>query len=195
MTPRLRSSSFRAFVGTFLLLVGLVIALFVLPDASKSLEQKRRAADQAQKGLADQISRLVELEQKAERIHMGQKYVDQLDAKMPKGSIGELQWTLSKTLYDMAKTQGVRLQSVKYGLPGREGLKGTDIENLDVEFTAVGVYQSLKKFMLALEGSGLPFGVSTVKLEESAEGARQTVTLRAFRRSSNPKSESAKEDS
>jgi hypothetical protein len=53
-----------------------------------------------------------------------------------------------------------------------------------VEFTAIGVYKNLKSFMHALEGSGQPFGASTVKLDESPEGGRLSVTLRAFRQTS-----------
>ena len=54
---------------------------------------------------------------------------------------------------------------------------------MDVEFNATGVYMNLKAFMLALEGSKLPFAVVSAKLEESPEGAHLTITLRAFRQS------------
>mgnify|MGYP001579606928 CR=1 FL=1 len=93
-----------------------------------------------------------------------------------------MQWMLSQRLYFLAQKHGVRLVSVKYGLPNREGAKGTDLEAMDVEFNATGVFGVLKPFMLALENSELPFAVSSVRLEESPDGGRLTVTLRAFRR-------------
>jgi hypothetical protein len=105
---------------------------------------------------------------------------------MPDRSAGRLQWELSRRLFDLAQKYGVRLQSLKYGTPTREGVKGTDLEILDVEFTASGIYQNLKPFMLGLEDireNPLPFAIAGAKLEESPEGARLSVTLRAFRRS------------
>ena len=55
-----------------------------------------------------------------------------------------------------------------------------------MEFNATGVYMNLKSFMLALEGSKLPFAVVGAKLEESPEGAHLTITLRAFRQTRRP---------
>jgi hypothetical protein len=196
MTPRLRASTLRSIVGAALLLASALVALFVLPDASKALDQQRKAASQAQRNLTEQLGRLVELQKRAEMIRQGRLRMEQLEANMPKGSVGELQWSLSRTLADLAKVHGVRVSPVKYGSPGREGAKGTDLENLDVDFTALGVYQSLKKFMLALEGSGLPFGVSAAKLDEGGpEGARLTITLRAFRRAGAVSVDAPKEES
>jgi hypothetical protein len=71
---------------------------------------------------------------------------------------------------------------VKYGLPSREGARGTDLEAVEVEFVALGVYASHKAFMHDLEGSGLPFAVRDGRLEESPEGARLNIVLRAFRK-------------
>ena len=99
------------------------------------------------------------------------------------GQRRQLQWELSQILFEKAKENGVRLQTVKYGLPSREGAKGTDLESIDVEFTVLGIYQAMKPFMLAIEGSGLPFAVGSARLEESPEGARLSVSLRAFRHS------------
>ena len=62
-----------------------------------------------------------------------------------------------------------------------------------MEFNALGVYQSLKSYMLALEGSGLPFAVGAVKLDESPEGARLSVVLRAFRKAGPAKASEAGE--
>jgi hypothetical protein len=76
----------------------------------------------------------------------------------------------------------MRLQTVKYSLPSREGSRGTDLESVEVEFTALGLYGAQKAFMLDLEGSGLPFAVRDGRLEESPEGARLTLVLRAFRK-------------
>lgn len=116
------------------------------------------------------------------------------DSPKPPPGVGELQWLLSRKLYDLAQKHGVRIISVKYGLPNRESTKGTDLEALDVEFASLGVFSSLKPFMLALEGSDLPFAVVTAKLEESPEGARLSAVLRAFRKSSTPASSRTGED-
>ena len=78
------------------------------------------------------------------------------------------------------------LIAAKYGPPTREGSKGSLLESVDVEFNATGIYKNLKSFMLALEGSKLPFAVVGAKLEESPEGAHLTITLRAFRQTSAP---------
>jgi hypothetical protein len=43
--------------------------------------------------------------------------------------------------------------------------------------------------MLALEGSGVPFAVRDGRLEESPEGARLDIVLRAFRKASGPERE------
>ena len=106
-----------------------------------------------------------------------------------KGSAGELQWNLSKTLHELARKHGLRLLTVKYGLPSREGTRGSDLEAVDVEFVTVGVYANHKAFMLELEGSGLPFAVRDGRLEESPEGARLDIILRAFRKAGGPERE------
>lgn len=182
MSRHIRTSAIRAAAGGGLILLAAAAAAFVLPDASRELEAKRRSATAAKQALAQQMNRLTKMQEDVDLVRAGQKVLANLEAGMPKGTIGELQWKVNQVLHDLGKREGVRIQSVRYGAPAREGAKGADIENVDVEFQAVGVYPSLKKFMHALEGSGLPFGVSSARLEESAEGARQTVILRAFRR-------------
>ncbi len=182
MSRHIRTSGIRAAAGGGLALLALVAAVFVLPDASREREAKRRSATAAKQALSQQMGRLGKMQEDVDLVRGGQKVLANLEAGMPKGSVGELQWKVNQVLHDLSKKEGTRLQSVRYGAPAREGAKGTDIENVDVEFQAVGIYQSLKKFMHALEGSGLPFGVSSARLEEGPEGARLTVTLRAFRR-------------
>jgi hypothetical protein len=75
---------------------------------------------------------------------------------------------------------------VKYGQASREGTKGSGLESIEVEFVAVGLYANHKAFMLDLEGSGLPFAVRDGRLEESPEGARLDIVLRAFRKAGTP---------
>lgn len=183
----------RLLVGLGGLIATLVIALFVIPDATRSLAQENRARTNAQAALAQRLQELKEFQELATRIKEGRERLEALERNMPQGTIGSMQWTLSKTLHDLSQKHGVRLQSVKYGLPNREGAKGTDLEAMDVEFNGVGIYESLKTFMLALEGSDLPFAVSSVRLEESPDGARLTVTLRAFRKGGAVKDESREE--
>ncbi len=182
MTHNLRTSTLRAGMGAGLLALGLLGALLVLPDASNQLRQQQLSARDAARKLEAQRERLKTLEAEAGMIRRGRARIEELESRMPKGSLGELQFKLSRTLYDLAKVHPVRIQAVKYGTPTKDSAKGTDIENVDVEFTILGVYSVLKGYMLALEGSGLPFGVSSAKLDESQEGARLTVVLRAFRR-------------
>jgi Tfp pilus assembly protein PilO len=189
MNSPLRASRLRLALGALGLALGLGVALFLLPDASQQLNQKLRAKREAESARNQQIQRLKELQQLADRIRRGRDTLADLEARLPRGSAGELQWSLSKTLHELSVKHGLHLQSVKYGLPSREGARGTDLEALDVEFVAIGVYASHKAFMLDLEGSGLPFAVRDGRLEESPEGARLTIILRAFRKAGAPERE------
>ena len=186
MNGPIRASKIRFLAGCILLLLATLTVLFVLPDASQQKVQKHKAFEDAKKGLASQNSKLVALEEEDQKLTRSKKRLAALLGSMPDQSAGRLQWELSRRLYDLAQKNGVRLQSLKYGTPTREGVKGTDLEILDVEFTASGIYQNLKPFMLGLEDTQdnpLPFAVAGAKLEESPDGARLSVTLRAFRRS------------
>jgi hypothetical protein len=168
---------------------GLGVAFFVLPDASQQLAQKLKAKREAEFTRNQQVQQLKELQQLADRIRRGKDTLADLETRLPRGSAGELQWNLSKTLHALAQKHGLRLQTVKYGLPTREGAKGTDLEAVEVEFVALGVYANHKAFMLDLEGSGLPFAVRDGRLEESPEGARLNIVLRAFRKAGGPQAE------
>ena len=182
MTTSLRSSGLRAWIGLALAVGALLIAGFVLPDAAQDLARKKDASNRAGRDLQNRREALKELNALAQRLASSEQKLTELEKKMPQKSVGQLQWELSKTLHDLAAESGVRLLSVKYNPPNRDAAKGTDLESVDVEFNALGVYQSLKSYMLALEGSGLPFAVGAVKLDESPEGARLSVVLRAFRK-------------
>lgn len=188
----LRTSTLRAAVGGSLLLAALGVAIFVLPDAEKNLRDRDKARKDAQAALVTQMQILAERQNEVDTFLDGRKHLEKLEKGMPAGTVGDLQWAVSRVLHDLARDYGVRLQTVKYSLPSREGAKGTDLESMDVEFTVLGIYPSVKPFMLALEGSGLPFAVGSARLEESPEGARLSVSLRAFRHAgSASKSESA----
>lgn len=191
------------------MILGLAVAIFALPSASDARDQKIRAKAKAEADLRTQKETLAHYQAEWKRYSESREVVESLERQLagdfappsegspgpdtaqstpprpPKG-VGELQWMLSKKLYGLAQQHGVRVVSVKYSQPSREGTKGTDLEALDVEFASLGVYSSLKPFMLALEGSELPFAVITAKLEESPEGARMSAVLRAFRKSSAP---------
>jgi Tfp pilus assembly protein PilN len=169
--------------------LGLGVAFFLLPDASQQLTQKLKAKQEAELSRNQQVQRLQELQQLADRIRRGRETLADLEARLPRGSAGELQWNLSRTLHELATKHGLRLQSVKYGLPSREGTRGSDLEAVEVEFVALGVYASHKAFMLDLEGSGLPFAVRDGRLVESPEGARLNIVLRAFRKAGGPEKE------
>lgn len=178
----LKASRLRLFAGGGLLLAAGLIAAFLLPDASTTLEQKTRAKEAAERARDQQTSRLADLERLADRVQRGQQTLTDLESRLPKGSAGELQWQVSGVLHDLSGKAGVQLQSIKYGQPSRESSKGTGLEAMQVEFTTSGLYPNLKAFMRELEGSGLPFAVEDARLEESPEGARLTATLRAFRK-------------
>jgi hypothetical protein len=182
MNSPLRTSRLRLILGFVGLGLGLAVAFFLLPNASEQLNQKLKAKREAELNRNQQVQQLQDLQQLADRIHRGQKTLTDLETRLPRGSAGELQWDLSKTLHGLAQKHGLRLQSVKYGLPSREGARGTDLEAVEVEFVALGVYANHKAFMLDLEGSGLPFAVRDGRMEESPEGARLTIVLRAFRK-------------
>ena len=182
MSATLRESQVRLYAGGGLSLLTILVAVFVLPAASDQLVRNQRARVEAEQALKRQKDELLEFRRIDQHLSVGRTAIETLERDMPKGSVGELQWAMSRTLHGLALNYGVRLQSVKYGLPNREGSKGTDLESIDVEFTVLGVYSSIKPFMLALEGSGQGFAVGAARLEESPEGARLGVTLRAFRR-------------
>ena len=189
MTSPLRASRLRLALGVLGLVSGLAVTFFLLPDASQQLAQKLKAKREAELSRNQQVQRLQELQQLADRLRRGRETLADLEARLPRGSAGELQWSLSKTLHALTQKNGLRLQTVKYGLPSREGSRGTDLEAVDVEFVALGVYANLKAFMLDLEGSGLPFAVRDGRLEESPEGARLNIVLRAFRKAGGPERE------
>ena len=189
MSSPLRTSRLRLILGSLATAVGLGVALFLLPDASQQLNQKLKSKREAESNRNQQLRQLQELQLLADRLHRGQDTLANLEARLPKGSAGQLQWDLSKTLHALAKKNGLRLQSVKYGLPSREGARGTDLEAIEVEFVALGIFANHKAFMLDLEGSGLPFAVRDGRLEESPEGARLNIVLRAFRKAGAPAAE------
>lgn len=177
-----KPSIYRALAGGGLLLLALGGAFWLLPDASCELGQKQRAAREARGALDAERARLEAVRAQAEGLLASQARMERLLQQMPQEPAGRLQWKLSSRLHELARKWNVRIQAVKYGAPTREASRGTDLEALDVEFVASAVYQSLKPFVFDLESSELPFGVSSAKLEEGPEGARLTVTLRAFRR-------------
>jgi hypothetical protein len=182
LSRTLKASQGRLIAGGILMLIAILVALFLLPDASTTLEQKLRAKASAETARDMQKDRLAGLQHLADRIQRGQQTLSDLEARLPQGSSGELQWQLSGVLHDLSTKAGVQLQSVKYGQPSKEESKGTGLEAMQVEFTVSGIYPSIKAFMRDLEGSGLPFAMEDARLEESPEGARLTGTLRAFRK-------------
>ncbi len=182
LSRTLKASQGRLIAGGALTLGALLVALFLLPDASTTLDQKLRAKAAAETARDMQKDRLAGLQHLADSIHSGQQTLSDLEARLPQGSSGELQWQLSGVLHDLSTKAGVQLQTVKYGQPSKEESKGTGLEAMQVEFTVSGLYPGIKTFMRELEGSGLPFAMEDARLEESPEGARLTGTLRAFRK-------------
>lgn len=195
MSGLVRTSRLRLIAGLTLLGVTLIIATFILPDAAQQKIRKQNASDEAKKLFAMEIERLAALEREDKRLALNRARLENLLGSMSDQSVGQLQWQLSRRLHHLAQKHSVRLQSLKYGAPTREESKGTDLEVLNVDFTATGIYQNLKPFMLALEDSReskLPFAVASAKLEESSDGARLSVILRAFRRSGTAGTEAGK---
>lgn len=182
MSSPLRSSVLRAAAGGAMILGATIILVFLLPSASDKRNRQARAARQAAEERDRQARELEALQTLSERLREARSRMETALAGLPSEGGGSLTWDLSRTLHDLAALHGIRLQNVKYGQASREGTKGTDLEALDVEFVALGLYPALKPFMLDLEKSPIPFGLSTAKLEETPEGARLTVSLRLFRR-------------
>ena len=185
MSTSLRASKFRLIGGGVLALVGLVVTLFMLPDASQKRVQTEKALKEASTSFDRQVKDLQAAQAEADRIKADRLSLDELMQNMPVEGVGNLHWKLSQKLFELTKKHGVRLIAVKYGPPTREGSKGSLLESVDVEFNATGIYMNLKSFMHDLEGSKLPFAVVGAKLEEAPEGAHLTVILRAFRQAPN----------
>lgn len=183
MSSTLRASMWRLGGGAVLAAAGLLVAIFLLPDASQKRAQTERAVVEAKAAADRQKGALEAARAQAERLQADRKVLDDLMKNMPAEGVGKLHWVLSQRLFELAKKHGVRLVSVKYGAPAKEGTKGSNLESVDVEFSALAIYKDLKAFMLALESSKLPFAVVNAKLEEAPEGAHLTITLRAFRQS------------
>jgi len=184
MQGSIQTSTHRLWLGSALCALAALIAIFLLPNASGKAAKERRSAVEAQSVLDKQLQELSGHQEMLDRINVGRQRIMELEEHMPKGNVGDLQFSLRNTLFKLATESNVRLPNIKYGVPNKDGSKSTGIETLDVEFTAIGVYRNLKAFMHALEGSGQPFGASSVKLDESPEGGRLSVTLRAFRQTS-----------
>jgi Tfp pilus assembly protein PilO len=195
MNRSLRPSTARLIGGLLLLTAAFTIAFFMLPDASQKRIKQEKAFREARTQLETQEAELGKLKARAENIRASRERMEEVLSRMPQENEGQLKWKLSRALYDLSTTHGIRILAVKYGSPTREGAKGTDLESLDVEFVASGVYQSLKAFMHAFEGSHLPFGLASGKLEETPEGARLTISVRAFRRTGQVKADVAGEES
>lgn len=186
MSSPLRASATRAIIGGSALVIALAVAYFFLSDAGRQLKQERDARDKAKVALDLRGKDLERTQNLSERLDRDRAVLARLEAGLPSGSAGDMQWQLSRELHDLATKHGIRLQAIKYSPPAREGGTGSTLEAVDVDFSALGVYPNLKAFMRALEGSGLPFAAREVRLEESPEGARLQVVLRAFRRSGSP---------
>jgi len=186
MSPTLRASKFRLAGGAVLAVAGIAIAVFLLPDASQKQLQTEKALKDASASFDRQVKELRAIQAESDRIRADRQSLDELMQNMPAEGVGKLHWRLSQKLFELSRKCEVRLIAAKYGQPAREGSKGSVLESVDVEFNATGIYKNLKSFMLALEGSKLPFAVVGAKLEESPEGAHLTITLRAFRQSSAP---------
>jgi hypothetical protein len=188
MNSPLRTSTIRVIVGSSLLFLALLAVLILLPGATLERTQKQKAAGEAQRALQQRENALTQLQTQVDGIDHSRAVMDRLLGDMSSDSISTLHGRIHTRLVELAQETSVKIQAVKYGAPSREGAKGTNLEALDVEFLAVGVYQNLKPFMQKLETSKLPFAVVGAKLEESPDGARLTVTLRAFRHKEGPAS-------
>ena len=192
MSASPRASLFRLGAGAVLALAGLLIGVLFLPDASQKQAETTKALKAASTAYDRQLRALADARAEAERIRADQKALAALLANLPQEPVGRLHWLLSQKLFELAKKDGIRLISVKYGAPSREGTKDSSLESVDVEFNATGIYANLKSFMLALEGSKLPFAVVGAKMEESPEGAHLTITLRAFKLFTGPQPEAGR---
>ena len=181
MISSLRTSTIRLIAGAVLATIGLGIFILVLPDASQKLQQRQKAAAQAKETLVKSQQDLEAAQAESLRIRVNREALEDLMKNMPAETVAKLTWKLSRALFDLSAKHSVRLVSVKYGGPAKEGTKGMLLESVDVEFTTIGIYANLKSFMLALEGSKLPFAVVSAKMDESPEGAHLIIVLRAFR--------------
>ncbi len=188
-----KTSTIRSAIGVVMLIAAAGIYLGVLPEVSSQRTQQQRAAKSAKEQRDSQQKALNELKTKADNIELSRARMEEILGSMSNEGEGPLKWNLRKVLHELGGKHSVRIQSVKYGAPAKEGAKGTNLETIDVEVVSTGIYQSVKAFILALEQSNLPFGLAGGRMEEAPDGLRLTLTLRAFRRATQEATSDAKE--
>ena len=79
MSSPLRASRLRLALGVLGMVAGLGVAFFLLPDASQQLAQKQRAKREAELSRNQQVQRLQELQQLADRIRRGRETLADLE--------------------------------------------------------------------------------------------------------------------
>lgn len=188
-----KTSEIRSAIGVILFLTAVGINWGILPEISNQRTQQQRAAKSAKEQLDSHIKARNELRAKADNLELSRTRMEEILGSMSVEDEGPLKWNLRKVLHELSGKHGIRIQSVKYGAPAKEGAKGTNLETIDVEIVSTGIYQSVKAFVLALEQSNLPFGLAGGRMEEAPEGLRLTLTLRAFRRATQEATPVAKE--
>jgi len=182
MNKSSKSSFVMAISGISLIVLAVGIAAFVFPDANQKRITQISVAKEARNNRDSQRQDLNRIKAKDKEIRESRQRMDEVLSNMSGESEGQLKWKLRKALHAIGNKHGIRIHSVKYGPLTKEGSKGTDLESIDVELVCSGVYQSVKSFMLGLETSNLPFGISNGRLDEGPDGIRLTLSLRAFRR-------------
>ncbi len=168
--------------GSVAWILCLLSIFIVIPQLRNSIANETKAQKDSAFDFTNKKNQLDSLIKLSDKMRQGQDSLVRIQSLLPNMPSSQLQLSLSRELHKLSRVHNVRLQSVKYARPSREGQKNTELESIESEFVTTGIYSDLRAFMLSLETAGLPYAVREARLEESPEGLKLTVNLRAFKK-------------
>ena len=169
-------------LGSLAWALSLCSIFIVIPKLQNSIIRKTEAQKDSALDFTNKKNQLENLIKLSNKIRQGQDSLVRIQSLLPNIPSSELQLSLSRELHKLSKENNVRLQSVKYARPSREGQKNIELESIESELVVTGIYNDLRTFMFSLEKAGLPYAIREARLEESPEGLKLTVNLRAFKK-------------
>ncbi len=169
-------------IGFGFWILSFLLIFMIIPKISKTLEKERKVQLESASEFTKKTNQLNELVNLSDKIRQGQESLIRVQKALPNVLSSQLQLSLSEGLYKLSKKYNIRLESVKYARGAKEGQKNTELESVESEFIATGTYSELRAFMFSFETLGLAYTVRESRLEESSEGLRLTVNLRAFKK-------------
>ncbi|MFM8234114.1 MAG: hypothetical protein ACKN9J_03380 [Holophagaceae bacterium] len=163
----------------------LLLVFIVIPQLRSTLESRTKAQKESISDSFVKKNQLDNLIKLSEKIHQGQDTLGRIQRLLPNQPSSQLHLALSGELHKLSKMHNVRLQNIKYSRSTKDVSKNLELESIESEFVVTGIYNDLRVFMRSLETAGLPYAVREARLEESSEGLRLTVNLRAFKKPDN----------